>query len=87
MGNGIHFKFNSAAPREIMNSPQCEGIVRQLTERVKTTADGFGTARYACNTRPGKNRVHGIVYTPDVHAMASNAKHKSLIKAIKTARG
>ena len=80
--DGIRFKANTRAPREIMTSPQCEAMIRVRTERIKTAAESFGTARYACNTAPGENRVHGIVYTPSAHAINSNARHKSLIKAI-----
>lgn len=87
MGNGIHFKFNSAAPREIMNSPQCEGVIRKRTEMVKGAADSFGSATYACNAQQGKTRVHGIVYTPSAHAIYSNARYKSLIRAIKRFKG
>lgn len=81
--DGIRFKANTRAPREIMTSPQCEAMIRVRTERIKTAAESFGTARYACNTAPGENRVHGIVYTPSAHAINSNARHKSLIKAIR----
>lgn len=84
--NGVTFKANTRAPREIMTSPQCEAMIRVRTERIKTAAESFGTARYACNTAPGENRVHGIVYTPSAHAINSNAKHKSLIKAIRRFR-
>lgn len=81
--DGIRFKANARAPSEIMTSPQCEAMIRVRTERIKTAAESFGTARYACNTAPGENRVHGIVYTPSAHAINSNARHKSLIKAIR----
>lgn len=84
--NGVTFKANTRAPREIMNGPQCEAMIRVRTERIKTAAESFGTAKYACNAAPGKNRVHGIVYTPSAHAINSNAKHKSLIKAIRRFR-
>lgn len=84
--DGIRFKANARAPREVMTSPQCEAMIRARTERIKTAAESFGSARYACNAAPGKNRVHGIVYTPSAHAINSNAKHKTLIKAIRRFR-
>ena len=66
-----------------MNSAPVRGKLDECGEGVKAAAEGFGTAKYAVRTRMGKTRAHAFVYTPSVHAINSNAKHKSLIKAIR----
>lgn len=84
MASGVKVKFkpNRAAPREVLNSAEALDAVERATARVHAAADSMGSAAYAHDVRPGRNRAHGIVYTPSEHAIRSNAKHNSLLKAL-----
>lgn len=78
----VRYKPSAAAKRKILNSPACVAMVDQHAQRVKAAADAMGGATYAADTRPGRVRAHGIVYTPSEHAIRSNAKHNTLLKAL-----
>lgn len=78
------FKWDKAAAPQIMNSGETQAVILQRANGVKRIADSIGSATYAANVRAGKTRAHAIVYTPSNHAIYSNAKHKSLIKALKS---
>ena len=68
----------------IGNSGPAMDACTQVAEEVKGRADSTGSATYGIKSaRPGKNRCHAFVYTPDRHAMNSNAKHNTLVKAIR----
>lgn len=82
MASGFSYKPNRAAARKIMNSQGTQAVLNQKVQAVKAAADSMGSASYAGDVQPGKNRAHGIVYTPSLHAMRSNAKHNSLLKAL-----
>ena len=84
MAKTCEFKWNKSAARQIMNSGEAQAVILQRANGVKRIADSIGSATYAANVQAGKNRAHAIVYTPSKHAVRSNAKHKSLIKALKS---
>lgn len=87
MGNvKVKYKPNRSARRQILNSEAAVDAVARRAERVKAAADSMGGATYAHDARPGKNRAHAIVYTPSRHAMYSNAKHNTLLKALSGTR-
>ena len=74
--------LRSAARAEIMNSEGVMAAVEDLTAQAQATAESFGSASYDHDTQPGRVRCHGIVWTPSLHAIRSNAKHNSLLKAL-----
>lgn len=80
------YKPNKLFSKVVMNGSKCQAKLLNVAHQVRDTAGYFGTATYAANVQPGKTRAHAIVYTPSMHAIYSNAKHKSLIKAIRTCR-
>lgn len=83
MGNvKVKYKPNRAAQRAILNSDAAVAAVEREAARVNALADSMGGATYAHDARPGRNRAHAIVYTPSRHAMYSNAKHNTLLKAL-----
>lgn len=84
MARTCEFKWNKSAAPQIMNSGETQAVILQRANGVKRIADSIGSATYAANVQAGKTRAHAIVYTPSNHAIYSNAKHKSLIKALKS---
>lgn len=84
MASVVSVKYvpKSGAGRQIMNSGACVSLIGGKGESVKGRADSMGSATYKTNCQPGKNRCHAIVYTPNLHAIRSNAKHNSLLSAI-----
>lgn len=78
----VRMAFNRSAFSELMNGRACQAVIERKAAAVQAAADGQGSATYAHNTQPGKKRCHGIVFTPSEHAIRSNAKHNSLLKAL-----
>lgn len=82
MGNA-KYKPNKLFPRIVMNSAPVRAKLHECGYQVKAVADGFDDAKYSIKTRMGKGRAHTFVYTPSARAIESNARNKSLIKAIR----
>lgn len=78
----IRYVPKSGFAPKIMNGAGCVSLIGSKGEMVKGRADSMGSATYETNCQPGKNRCHAIVYTPDLHAIRSNAKHNSLLSAL-----
>ena len=74
-------QLNGKAFPEIMNSEPVMAAIGAKTEEARRFADGVGTATYRSDVQPGRNRCHGLVWTPSLHAIRSNAKHNTLLKA------
>lgn len=83
----VRFVARAASARTIMNSAGVQAALAERVNAVVSAADSMGSARYAGNVQPGRSRAHGIVYTPSHHAIASNARHNSLLRALGAARG
>lgn len=83
----VRFSPNLASRRQVLNS---DGVMSDLQRRVDAVveaAGSMGSATYAGDVQPGRARAHGIAYTPSHHAIASNARHNSLLRALGAARG
>lgn len=78
----VRYVPKSGYASKIMNSGEVMAIVDEKGLEVKARADSMGSATYAQDTQAGRNRCHSIVYTPSMHAINSNAKHNSLLKAL-----
>lgn len=83
----VRFVASASSARTIMNSAGVQAVLSEKVDAVIAAADSMGSARYAGNVQPGRTRAHGIVYTPSHHAIASNARHNSLLRALGAARG
>lgn len=78
----VKVTLNRAAMQQYLNGGSTQALIEQKAARVQVSADAMGSASYRHDTRPGKARCHGIVYTPSEHAIRSNRKHNSLLKAL-----
>lgn len=67
---------------QVLNSAGVQAELATLAGKAVSVANGMGSATYASNVQAGKVRAHAIVYTPSRHAINSNAKHNSLLKAL-----
>lgn len=80
------FKPSRAGMTEILTSPATQALIQSHVERTIAVARSMHAAQgYEGNTIVGsgsKPRAHGMVWTADLHAKRSNAKHNTLIKAL-----
>lgn len=83
----VRFSPNRAAAARVMNSDAVMSDLRRRVDAVVEAAGSMGSAAYAGDVQPGRGRAHGIAYTPSHHAIASNARHNSLLRALGAARG
>lgn len=81
--------------RVVMNSAGIEQVLTEACpdlerrgQAIKAKADSMGSATYTIATRPGRKggRPYVVVAANDPHAIASNAKHNSLLKALNAGR-
>jgi hypothetical protein len=82
----VKVKINSSGARQLLNSSAVQGELLKRAEKIKASADGMGSGKYAADVRPGKNRAHAMVKTTDFKSMASNAKHNTLLKSLDAGR-
>lgn len=76
---------NSAEAVRLMNSEEVRADLLARAERIRDSAGSVGTvgrSGYTADVRPGASRAHAMVKTASAHAIRSNAKHNSLLKAI-----
>ena len=78
----VAIKMNSSGARKILNGSAVQGDLLRRAEKIKASADGMGSGKYAADVRPGKNRAHAMVKTTDFISKKSNAKHNTLLKSI-----
>ena len=78
----VTIKMNSSGARKILNGSAVQGDLLRRAEKIKASADGMGSGKYAADVRPGKNRAHAMVKTTDFISKKSNAKHNTLLKSM-----
>lgn len=76
--------MNSAGIERVLSEPKVTEDLEKRGAAVKTMADSIGHATYERHTRAGKKggRPYVIVAANDPHAIRSNAKRNTLLKAI-----
>lgn len=84
----VKVMINSAGAKSLLNSSEVQADLLKRAERIRARADGMGSGRYEADVRPGKNRAHAMVKTPqgDFKTMASQAKHNTLLKSLDAGR-
>ena len=73
------FVLNRAGVRSLLKSEEMANICSKYAKDIATRA-GEG---YISDVYVGKNRVNAGVSTDSIKAMRSNAKHNTLLKAMK----
>lgn len=86
MARGVRYRPSRRAAKKIMNAPIVQEALWIEGGAVKSAADGIGEAKYGLKVERGSGRAHAFVYTPSKHAINSNAKYNSLLKALKSRR-
>lgn len=82
MASGVKFIPNTAGYRAIMCSSGMQATLSSEANTIRARADSMANAKYGVKVTVGAVRARGIVYTSDRHAMYSNAKHNTLLKAL-----
>lgn len=85
--------ISSAGALAILKSPEVAADVARRTQAVADAANSMYPADDAHDS-PGykaevttTDRAHGTVHTNTVHAIRSNAKHNTLLKALSAGKG
>lgn len=79
----VRMDWNPSFARDVMNSYEVMDVIDKKAIEVKRRADGIGSATYGIRLASrGKNRCHAFVYTDNIRAIRSNAKHNTLVKAL-----
>lgn len=84
------FKISRSAARALMKNPAVRADLVSRAERIRAAAEALsdsGNAKYGVATWDGNVSTHAVVYTRNLAAKRSNAKHNSLIRSIEAGRG
>lgn len=74
---------NRAFARELLNSQLARAAVVARAKRVQYAANSmYGASGYGLRVGTRGKRAHAFVYTGDAHAINSNHKHNTLVKAL-----
>lgn len=85
----IRFKVDRDGIAKVMKSAEIGELMQRAGDSVKGFSEGLsesGEARYTVKVNTVGDRVTALVGTDGIVAAYSNAKHKSLAKAIRNAR-
>jgi len=85
MTANVKFKANPAFKAVLLNSSGAQQVVNMYAARIHSVACGlYDASGYVMRkARPGKVRCHAYVATGDRHAMNSNVRHMTLLKAMR----
>jgi predicted RNA-binding protein with PUA domain len=75
------FKLNYEGVGQLLKSSQVQDVLKKNAEQVQQNC-GDLASEYKVNTRVGSTRAYASVCTDSVHAINSNLKHNTLLKAL-----
>jgi len=80
----IRVELNSDGVRELLRSPEMNGICTELAQGIAQRANGMGAdGGYSVSSYTGTNRVNASVYCATREALRDNLKNNTLLKAVK----
>ena len=79
-------KADYAGMRAFMNGSECQRDCLSRAQRIANAASGVASGKFYADVQTGKNRCWAMAKATDYRAVASNAKHDSLIKSIDAGR-
>jgi 23S rRNA A2030 N6-methylase RlmJ len=78
MSKGFKFKLNRDGVRELMQSADAMGVVREYADQIRNRAgDGYEVSEYV-----GKTRVNASVYAATEEARKDNLENNTLLRAV-----
>ncbi|GAA2071663.1 hypothetical protein [Williamsia deligens] len=79
-------EWNDEALYDVRRDPNLIELERETAQRICDEANRIGSGTFMVGSRQGERRPEGrwrtTVYTADAKAMASNARHNVLIRAM-----
>lgn len=83
-GQKVELKYKpSRVQSALLKSPLVKAALLAKGSVIQSRAQNmFGAKSYGLKVKVGQTRARAIVYTADMHAMLSNAKHNTLKKAL-----
>lgn len=84
----VEVVMNSAGIEAVLSSAGVTADLKRRGDAIKARADSMGSATYEVHTRPGRKggRLYVVVAANSAHAINSNAKHNTLVKALSAGR-
>ena len=84
----VTVKMSKAGIEALLSDPAVTADLGRRGAAIKARADSMGSATYEEHTRPGRKggRPYVVVAANSPHAINSNAKHNTLVKALSAGR-
>lgn len=89
MNSRVKFEHDSNGYIELMKSQEMQNMLSQYGEQIKNSANSSGHTgdSYESHTSVGQTRANVKVYPGNQHAVRSNYKYNTLLKALGSVRG
>lgn len=82
MSEKIKFELDERGVRDLMQSKEMQEVLREQGNRVKAQC-GELQEEYDVESGIGTTRAHVNIVTGTIHAIRSNEKHNTLLRALK----
>lgn len=83
MAKKVEIRFKPQDFNSFRNSKEMQALLGKLGEQVKSRADAIGSGKYEVVVNPGETRASVTIRAKDAKSRASNAKHNTLLKALR----
>ena len=80
--SNFRFELNRAGVRELLQSSEMQGILRDEAEKVRSGAEGMTGLEYRADVNVGKNRAVATIAADSAKAYYENLSHNTLLKAL-----
>ena len=83
MAKKVELKYNPQDFDKLRNSKPVKALLKEEADKVKAAADAIASGKYEVKVDSGPKRAYAVVKTTDAKSRASNAKHNTLLKALR----
>ena len=80
--SNFRFELNRAGVRELLQSSEMQGILREASENIRSNAEGMTGLEYRADVKVGKNRAVATIAADSAKAYYENLSHNTLLKAL-----
>lgn len=80
--SNFRFELNRAGVRELLQSSEMQGVLREASENIRSNAEGMTGLEYRSDVKVGKNRAVATIAADSAKAYYDNLSHNTLLKAL-----
>lgn len=86
MAKKVELRYKPKDFESYRNSKEVRALLKEEADKVKAAADAIASGKYEVKVSSLPDRAYAVVKATTKHACASNARHNTLLKALKGGR-